>query len=89
MHEYYTLIDALFQGFLDKITIFVNYADIYVNMFMLTELPTDMYILSFSTKVQYVVVRKETKHKIWICKISFVLIAASKYYLPTAINCTF
>ena len=36
LHEYYTPKSIIFQGFLFKITIFVNYADFYVNIIMLT-----------------------------------------------------
>lgn len=36
MHEYYTPKSIQFQAILGKITIFVNYADFYVNIIMLT-----------------------------------------------------
>ena len=36
LHEYYTPISVIFQAFLYIFTIFVNYADFYVNIIMLT-----------------------------------------------------
>jgi len=36
IHPYYTPFYAKFQGNLAKMTIFVNYADFYVYLFMLT-----------------------------------------------------
>ena len=36
LHEYYTPKTIIIQGFLFKITIFVNYADFYVNTIMST-----------------------------------------------------
>ena len=37
MHEHYTPKSTEFQAFLDKIPIFVDYANIYVNAIMLTK----------------------------------------------------
>jgi hypothetical protein len=36
LHEYYTPISVIFQAFLYIFTIFVDYADFYVNIIMLT-----------------------------------------------------
>lgn len=47
LHEYYTPKDTKFQGVLYIFTIFVDYADFYVNMVMSTKvtLPTGIFII--------------------------------------------
>lgn len=49
IHPYYTPKLTQFQAFLAKALIFVDYADFYVNIFMLTFEPERYYFLSFST----------------------------------------
>lgn len=68
LHEYYTPKPTKFQGILVIFTIFVNYADFYVNAIMLTFETIRPGYLPFCMIAPYIDISKPLTHKMLFCK---------------------
>ena len=83
-YKYYTSKTNKMQGFLVNFTIFVDYADFYVNMIMSTRATSKKYkhanlLLRGRCWGNYL----HLTTKYWFCKISFKTSHVGKFYLPT------
>ena len=88
MHGYYTPKPIEFQAVLAIFTIFVNYADFYVNIIMSTDATANP---DFFAVFNYFPISWEGYENFhttyWFCKFSCSFYVAGKYCLPATKNC--
>lgn len=89
LHEYYTPKPTKFQGILVIFTIFVNYADFYVNAVMLTDVTAAAWMTIVLRQITISSVNVICVcTKCCFCKTSCIISQRGKNYLPLFPLCT-